>query len=130
MSTIKDQLDVTILNELRRLNVPLDSDSEESKTTIIDNIAKLYKLKLEDEKNEADMWEKVDARENEQLLKKAQIEQDKKFQKIRLALEAAGIMLPLVFYWIWMKRGLKFEETGSFTSATFRNLFGQFKLKK
>ena len=41
-----------------------------------------------------------------------------------------GIGLPLVFYGIWMNRGFKFEETGAYTSTTFRGLFNRFKPTK
>lgn len=43
---------------------------------------------------------------------------------------AAEIVLPLVFYAAWMRKGFKFEETGTFTSTTFRGLFGKFKPTK
>ena len=42
-------------------------------------------------------------------------------------LQALGIVLPLSFYAVWMKRGLQFEETGSFTSKTFQGLTKFFK---
>ena len=41
--------------------------------------------------------------------------------------QALGIVLPLSFYAVWMKRGLQFEETGSFTSKTFQGLTKFFK---
>ena len=40
---------------------------------------------------------------------------------------AAELVLPLMFYGVWMRRGLRFEETGTFTSQTFKNLFNRFK---
>ena len=48
---------------------------------------------------------------------------------IGYGIDLIGIILPIGFYGIWMKRGLKFEETGAFTSTTFRNLIGKFKVK-
>ena len=44
-----------------------------------------------------------------------------------ICVEVMGIVLPLLFYAKWMKEGFKFEETGTFTSATFRGLFQKFK---
>lgn len=40
------------------------------------------------------------------------------------------LVLPLVFYGIWMNRGFKFEESGSFTSTTFKNLLNRFRPTK
>ena len=39
----------------------------------------------------------------------------------------AELMLPMMFYAIWMKRGFEFERTGTYTSTTFRGLFNNFK---
>ena len=40
---------------------------------------------------------------------------------------AAELMLPMIFYAVWMKRGFEFERTGTYTSTTFRGLFNNFK---
>jgi len=72
--------------------------------------------------------------ENKQLLEEARAEQqfvaEKKDRTIRHVIEAAGIVLPIGFYWVWMRRGFKFEETGAVTSTTFRNLISKFRLTK
>lgn len=49
---------------------------------------------------------------------------------IKCGIDIAGITLPLIFYGIWMNRGLEFEKEGSFTSATFKGLLGKFKPTK
>ena len=49
------------------------------------------------------------------------------WQYIRLGVDFLGIALPLGFYGIWMKRGFRFEETGSITSQTMRHLIKWFK---
>lgn len=46
---------------------------------------------------------------------------------LRLGVECVGIVSPMIFYGVWMKRGFKFEETGTYTSKTFMNLIGKFK---
>lgn len=45
-------------------------------------------------------------------------------------IEVAGIIVPIVFYHAWMQEGLKFEESGSFCSSTFRTLLGKIKPMK
>ena len=127
MEDMKDMLDDVIREEIQILT---SLQSADEKSSVIDCIVKLYKLRIEETKNESDSIEKFDARENEQLLKKEQFDHDKKMALIKIGLETRGIVLPLIFYGMWMKRGLKFEETGTFTSTTFRNLFGKFRPTK
>jgi len=49
---------------------------------------------------------------------------------MRTGVAVGELVLPLMFYGIWMNRGFKFEETGSFTSTTFKNLLNRFKPTK
>ena len=72
----------------------------------------------------------LDRQESEDQFKKDQLAEQAKDRYIRLGLEAAGIILPLAFYAVWMKKGFKFEETGIYTSTTFRGLFNRFKPTK
>ncbi|MDR1066198.1 MAG: hypothetical protein LBL35_02015 [Clostridiales bacterium] len=118
---IKKLLGEEIKTEIQGLAY-LDPGSEE-KSTAIEDLVKLYKLRIEETKE-------VDIRESEERLKKSQLEEQVKDRRLRLAVEAAGILLPLMFYAVWMKRGFKFEETGTYTSTTFRGLFNRFKPAK
>lgn len=96
---IKDLLGEEIKTEIQNLST-LEPGSKE-KSTAIDDLAKLYRLRIEDE--------------------------SRKDRYFRLGVEAAGIILPLIFYGIWLRKGFKFEETGTFTSTTFRSLFNKFR---
>ena len=125
---IKDLLAEEIKTEIRNLST-LEPGSKE-KSTAIDNLVKLYKLRIEETKNEWDFNEKYNAHESDKQFKKAQLEEQVKDRYFRLGVEAAGIILPLIFYGIWMRKGFKFEETGTFTSTTFRGLFNRFRLTK
>jgi len=125
---IRKLLEEEIKAEIRDLST-LEPGSKE-KSTAIEDLAKLYKLRIEETKNEWDFSEKYDAREGDIQLKKDQLEEQVKDRYFRLGVEAAGIILPLIFYAIWMKRGFKFEETGTYTSTTFRGLFNRFKPTK
>jgi hypothetical protein len=49
---------------------------------------------------------------------------------VRIAVAGAELVLPLMFYGIWMRRGFKFEESGVYSSTTFRNLFSRFRPTK
>ena len=53
-----------------------------------------------------------------------------KVKLIDLGVQAAGIILPIMFYGSWMKKGLEFEKSGTFTSNTFKSLISKFKVMK
>ena len=67
------------------------------------------------------------ARANEEQFKQHQLNDQVIDRYVRIGVATAELVLPLVFYGVWMSRGLKFEETGTFTSQTFKNLFNRFK---
>lgn len=80
-------------------------------------------------------------KEKSLMLEEVKIENDLELQRnvnkdnkilsaIKCGIDIAGITLPLIFYGIWMNRGLEFEKEGSFTSATFKGLLGKFKPTK
>ena len=125
---IRDLLGEEIKTEIRNLST-LEAGSKE-KSTAIEDLAKLYRLRIEETRNEWDFNEKYESRDSDIQFKKDQLEEQVKDRYFRLGLEAAGIILPLIFYAAWMKRGFKFEETGTYTSTTFRGLFNRFKPTK
>ena len=125
---IRKLLEEEIKTEIRDLST-LEPGSKE-KSTAIEDLAKLYKLRIEETKNEWDFNEKYESRDSDIQFKKEQLEEQVKDRYFRFGVEAAGIILPLIFYAAWMKRGFKFEETGTYTSTTFRGLFNRFKPTK
>lgn len=128
---IKNLLGEEIKREIENLST-LEPGSKE-KSAAIEDLSTLYRLKIEEGKNELTYMEKYDQgiisdRDYEE--KKAQLVEETRDRYFRLGIAAAEIILPLVFYATWMKRGLKFEETGTYTSTTFRGLFNRFKPTK
>lgn len=49
---------------------------------------------------------------------------------LKTAVETAAIVVPVIFYGEWIKEGLKFEQTGTFTSGTLRTFIGKLKPTK
>lgn len=49
---------------------------------------------------------------------------------LKVVIDGAAVIIPAVIYNVWMKRGFEFEENGTYTSNTFRNLFGRYKPTK
>lgn len=89
---------------------------------------------LEYDKSDLDINEKREARKNMEKAEQEVRDNEKrnKFieQCIRVGLGLIEIGAPLIFYAAWMKRGLKFEESGTFTSQTFRGLMSKFKVSR
>ena len=150
---LKDLLSEEIKTQIQDLS-KLDPGSTE-KSKAVDDLATLYKLKIDETKMELDFDEKQarrkmdkenrlkddaikeqqlkdenSVREHDELIRKEQLAEQVKDRYIRLGIAAAEIILPLIFYSKWMKKGFKFEETGTFTSTTFRGLFNRFKPTK
>lgn len=150
---LKDLLNEEIKTQIQDLSKLNPGSAEKSKA--VDDVATLYKLKIDETKMELDFDEKQErrkmdkenrlkddalkerqlgdensVREHDDLIRKEQLAEQVKDRYIRLGIAAAEIILPLIFYSKWMKKGFKFEETGTFTSTTFRGLFNRFKPTK
>lgn len=132
---IKDLLNEEIAMEIQNLS-EFKAGSDE-KSSAIDDLAKLYKLRIEENKSEWDADEKHDRRAMEgeantkdDELKQRQLEEQVKERYFRVGVAAAELMVPLIFYGIWMRKGFKFEETGTYTSKTFTGLINRFRPTK
>ena len=131
MAEIKKLLDDAIETEINNLNSASDADE---KSEVIKNLAALHKLRIEEIKTETEIEERSERRimdkenhENDANLKEVQLHENTLDRYVKVGIAAAELVLPLMFYGVWMKRGLRFEETGTFTSQTFKNLFNRFK---
>ena len=150
---IKELLNEEIAAEIQAIS-SLNSGSEE-KSKAIEDLAKLYRLRIEETKSELDAEDKrsrrtleseANVRENEikksqldeqikadvqdEQYKRSQLDEQVKDRYIKLGIAAAELLIPLMFYGIWMRKGFKFEETGTYTSTTFRGLFNRFRPTK
>ena len=114
---IKKLLDGEIKAEIQNLSNMEDGSDE--KSLAVENLVKLFKVKIDASKNERDLSDKKD-----------QFGEQIKDRYFRLGIAAAELILPLIFYGIWMRKGFKFEETGTYTSTTFKGLFNRFRPSK
>ena len=125
MEEIKNLLEEEIAEEFHTLH-SLKTGSEE-KSTAIDDLVKLYKLKIDETKAKLEFDDKVKNHEHDEQVRKEQTSEQVKERYFRLGIAAAELILPLIFYAVWMNKGFKFEETGAYTSTTFRGLFNRFR---
>lgn len=96
----------------------------------VNAVVTLYELNLKEVENERAFTEKSERTadtEREFKLKKDQARKDFWLKVAGVAKDAGIAILTLGAYGLWMNKGFKFEETGTFTSTTFRNLFGKFR---
>lgn len=129
------KLDELIDSEIENIS-GLESGTKE-KSAAIDDFTKLYRLRIDEKKVDLDYKDRCRTRENEEVQaghdidqRKDQLEEQRLDRYFRLGIAVGELILPLIFYGVWMKRGFKFEEKGVYTSTTFRNLFNRFKPTK
>lgn len=132
----------------------LDAGSKE-KTTAIDNLVKLYRLRIDDDRNAWDFDEKynrrimeneqhqldgqlrekqidgeADSRERELELKKAQMREQSLDRWINVGIQVGLGLVGIFAYDCWYRRGLKFEETGTITAPMTKNLLSKMLPRK
>ena len=99
----------------------LEAGSEQH-TKAVESLKKLSDILDNESKNEMTYLEN--------RLREKEIGHQNTQQYIRSGVEFLGVTLPLAFYGVWMKKGLKFEETGTLTSFTLKGLISNFKPKR
>ncbi len=116
---LEEELEAQIKNLSR-----LGSGTKE-KASAVEDVTKLYKLKLEEKK---DLSETLDhAKEDE--LKREQLKREIIFRNVRLGTEVLIFIAELGFAWHWARKGFEFEKDGTFTSGTMKSLFSRFKFR-
>lgn len=132
---IKELLSWEIAAQIQALS-EMDSGSKE-KSMAIDDLTKIYKLRIEENKSVWDADEKYNRRVMDDEsnakdcdFKERQIAEQIKDRYFRIGIAAAELLIPLMCYGIWMNKGFKFEETGTFTSSTFKSLINRFRPTK
>lgn len=113
---IKNLLEKEIKNQIENL-ASLEPGSEKH-STAVESLAKLYKVKLDEDKTSMEYLDKTQNRESDEGFKIAQIEENVKDRYVKIGIAAAELVLPLMFYAFWMRKGFKFEEKGTYTSTT------------
>lgn len=128
---LRRMLEEEISDEIDNLG-NFEQGSEEH-SEAVENVAKLYRLKLEEDRNEKefkkikeDFEELKKQNESMRVLEEVKIKEAKIDRYCRIGVTIAGVTLPLLAYGHWYKRGLKFEETGTLTSTTLRGVISKF----
>lgn len=121
---IKKMLGEEIKARLSNLS-SLDADSKE-RSEAVDDLVKLYKLRIEEVKTELDYKKEIDEHERNDQTKKEQLSEQRKDRWLKLGITTAE----LIFYGIWMYKGFRFEEKGTICSSVFKDLIRHFSPSK
>ena len=126
MDEIKGLLDEEIKDRLETVSDLPQGSPESGKA--VDEFEKLYKLRLEEKRVEAEAEEKRRQYELECKAKEDDLVLKKKQHKTQIwttvATVAVGVLTTAAYIIadnVWFNRGLKFEETGTFCSQTNKN---------
>ena len=107
--SIRSKLDKELKRQLD--DISQMTEGEEKTSRAIEDFTKLYKLTLEDDKVDLECEKTYQESLNG-------TSEQKKERLVKIGIAAAELVLPLMFYAVWFRKGLKFEETGSFTSTS------------
>lgn len=113
----------------------------DNKRYMDERLDKIERRNMEKARNDIDKYDKQQSHEldakryetdkehwqREYLLKVEQASDRSKDRIFDVCIKSAEIIVPIMFYSIWMRKGLKFEETGTFTSQTFKGLINRFR---
>ena len=137
-NTIEGLLDDVIKSELEKVK---DSTmSPEEKRTMVEYLVKLNSIQTERkeikrketelELKHLELEDKIEVQTDDKAYKEVLAKREMLQTFVKGGIEVFGVVAPIMFYSAWMKRGLRFEETGTYTSQTFKGLFGKFKPTK
>lgn len=126
--SVKALLDEEIQKELEKLE-GMEAGTEAYKA-MVDGVAKLMAQSIEIDKSNADMEERIKARESEYDLKIQELTEDKKDRLIKNIINVAGIVIP-VGVTIWgTLASFKFEQEGTITTIMGRGFINKLLPKK
>ena len=137
-NTIEGLLDDVIKSELEKVKDSIMSPEE--KRTMVEYLVKLNGIQTERkevkrketelELKHLELEDKIEVQTDDKAYKEVLAKREMLQTFVKGGIEVFGVVAPIMFYSAWMKRGLRFEETGTYTSQTFKGLFGKFKPTK
>lgn len=125
---IRELLDEEIQSQIEAMS-SLEPGSKEQ-TAAAENIAKLIRLGIDDDKNAKEAMQREDAMYSEEKYHAAQLKEQKVAKWVQIGGTALIAVVELAFYGYWIGRGYKYEEDGVVTSPTLKDLIRRFRPTK
>lgn len=113
-NNLKKKLNEELEGELAGLSSLVQGSEEHS--AAVESAMKLYKLKIEEDNNEREAENRKKQNKSQNLN-----------QWLTLGVTAAIGIANIALNWYFCERGFRFEEEGTYTSQTHKNLFPKFK---
>ena len=110
--------------ELDNIRIKNDDDVSLERKKIDNN---LYIEGRKIDSNEMIQNENIDVKKYEITQERKKILNDNIGNYLKIGVQVAGIVIPTIFYGNWIREGLEFEKTGTFTSKTFTGLLSKIK---
>ena len=145
---LRDLLGEAIKEGIENLSALAPGSKEQE--IAVDNVAKLYRLKIEETKNEQDFSERfyrremedkhhqmdgalkekqvdgeAEARERDMELKEKQLKDQVIERYFRYGAICLELIVPIIAYSAWYHKGLKFEENGTVRTPMLKNLMSK-----
>lgn len=124
MDEVKNLLDEEYKKTLQDVSETM-TDSEESRWALT-KLNELHEQRVKEMQIQSDLKVK----EKELRIKEEQLKESKKDRLTRGIYDVAALLVPIGFSSYWMAKGLKFEESGSFTSRTGQWISNNLRLFK
>ena len=121
---IRERLDREYMDTLKAI-ADVQAGTEEAKWQL-QKLAELHKQRMNEEQTGRENY----ASYEEMELKREQLKDGKFDRIVKVVVDGVAIVLPCVVSSYWMGKGLKFEETGSFTSRVGNWVSGHLRLFK
>lgn len=119
---IRERLDREYMDTLKAI-ADVQAGTEEAKWQL-QKLAELHKQRMNEEQTGRENY----ASYEEMELKREQLKDGKFDRIVKVVVDGVAIVLPCVVSSYWMGKGLKFEETGSFTSRVGNWISGHWRL--
>lgn len=121
---IRERLDREYMDTLKAI-ADVQAGTEEAKWQL-QKLAELHKQRMNEEQTGRENYASYEEIE----LKREQLKDGKFDRIVKVVVDGVAIVLPCVVSSYWMGKGLKFEETGSFTSRVGNWVSGHLRLFK
>lgn len=128
--------------QLKRMSINKDADIDKQKIALerdkynqnilefkSDDTHKNNAEIIENEKLEVEK-QKINLKKNEDATEELRARRESIERYVSMGVNVLSIVVPIIFYSKWLKTGMQFEETGTFTSKTFQGLTKFFRPTK
>lgn len=129
MNDIQTMLDEEYERTLQTVS-EMRTGSEEAKWAL-QKLSELHKQRIAERKASDESYlqvEELTLKQADVTLKKEQLAEGRKDRWFRVVLDGAAMLIPTAASCYWMAKGLRFEETGAFTSKTGQWLSSHLRL--